>query len=57
MAGRAALQKRIMSLLSKIEYPTTGNTQAWSDTFRNWDVSTKHLVCYPKTKMEEANGL
>ncbi|KAK2173204.1 hypothetical protein NP493_892g01057 [Ridgeia piscesae] len=51
--GRAVLQKRIMALLGKIEHPTPGNTQAWVDTFRNWESSTRHLVNYPKTKLED----
>ena len=29
MSGRNALQKRILSLLRKIEHPTQGNKQAW----------------------------
>jgi neurofibromin 1 len=49
--GRAALQKRIMALLRKIETCTVGVCQAWDDTFMNWDGSTKHLSQYPKTKV------
>ena len=48
--GRAALQKRIMALLRKIESCTHGVWQAWEDTFMNWESSTKHLSQYPKTK-------
>ncbi|XP_071038330.1 neurofibromin isoform X2 [Parasteatoda tepidariorum] len=51
--GRAALQKRIMGLLRKIEHCTQGCSQAWEDTFMNWEVSTKLLVSYPKTKLED----
>ncbi|XP_064460461.1 neurofibromin-like isoform X2 [Ornithodoros turicata] len=51
--GRAALQKRIMALLRKIEHCTQGCSQAWEDTFMNWDVVTKLLVSYPKSKLEE----
>uniref|UniRef100_T1J6E5 Neurofibromin n=1 Tax=Strigamia maritima TaxID=126957 RepID=T1J6E5_STRMM len=51
--GRAALQKRIMGLLRKIEHCTQGCSQAWEDTFNNWDVVTKTLVSYPKVKLEE----
>jgi hypothetical protein len=51
MLGRAALQKRIMALLRKIETCTVGVCQAWDDTFMNWDGSTKHLSQYPKTKV------
>jgi len=50
--GRAALQKRIMMLLRKIESCTHGCLQAWEDTFLNWESSTKHLSQYPKTKEE-----
>ena len=50
--GRAALQKRIMALLRKIESCTHGVWQAWEDTFMNWESSTKHLSQYPKTKDE-----
>ena len=52
--GRAALQKRIMNLLRKIESCTHGVIQAWEDTFMNWEGSTKHLSNYPKTKDEGA---
>ena len=51
--GRAVLQKRIMALLRKIEQTTQGNKQAWEDTFMNWENTTKGLVNYPKTKLEE----
>ncbi|XP_042885721.1 neurofibromin-like isoform X11 [Penaeus japonicus] len=51
--GRAALQKRIMGLLRKIEKWTPGCLQAWEDTFINWENSTKMLVSYPKAKLEE----
>lgn len=27
--------------------------QAWEETFRNWDVLTKVLTSYPKTKLED----
>ena len=42
-----------MCLLRKIDHPTQGNTQAWEETFRNWENSTRGLVHYPKTKPEE----
>ena len=48
--GRAVLQKRIMALLRKIDQPTPGNSQAWEETFRNWDQSTRSLVNFPKSK-------
>ncbi|CAL4085022.1 unnamed protein product, partial [Meganyctiphanes norvegica] len=51
--GRAALQKRIMALLRKIEKWTQGCLQAWEDTFINWENSTKALVSYPKAKLDE----
>ena len=50
--GRAALQKRIMALLRKIELCTHGVIQAWEDTVMNWKGSPKHLSQYPKTKDE-----
>ncbi|KAF7244323.1 Neurofibromin [Varanus komodoensis] len=51
--GRAALQKRVMALLRRIEHPTAGNTEAWEDTHLKWDVATKLILNYPKTKMED----
>lgn len=51
--GRAVLQKRIMALLRKIDQPTSGNTQAWEETFRNWECSNRSLINYPKTKLED----
>ncbi|ESO97611.1 hypothetical protein LOTGIDRAFT_104331 [Lottia gigantea] len=50
--GRAALQKRIMALLRKIEVSTSGNSQAWEDTYRNWENVTRHIESSPK-KFEE----
>ena len=51
--GRAALQKRIMALLRKIDHCTQGCSQAWEDTFMNWEATTKMLVSYPsKGKLE-----
>nr|XP_046916512.1 neurofibromin-like isoform X2 [Dermatophagoides farinae] len=58
--GRAALQKRIMALLRKIENCTQGCSQAWEDSFLNWDSTTKFLVSYPKSKLgdsEQSDGL
>lgn len=54
--GRAALQKRIMALLRKIEHCTQGCSQAWEDTFMNWEATTKMLVSYPKSKGEYGEG-
>ncbi|KAG8232721.1 hypothetical protein J437_LFUL013314, partial [Ladona fulva] len=57
--GRAALQKRIMALLRKIEHcangvqPFVSVPKAWEETFRNWETSTKMLTSYPKAKMED----
>ncbi|KAF6216642.1 hypothetical protein GE061_000988 [Apolygus lucorum] len=51
--GRAALQKRIMALLRKLEHCVNGVQPAWEETFRNWDVLTKMLTSYPKTKLED----
>ena len=54
--GRAALQKRIMALLRKIENCTHGVIQAWEDTFMNWEGSTKHLSQYPRTYDNPSNN-
>ncbi|XP_035709221.1 neurofibromin isoform X4 [Folsomia candida] len=54
--GRAALQKRIMTLLRKIEHCTTGVLQAWEESFMNWDACTKHLLQYPKGKIATEDG-
>ncbi|KPM02360.1 neurofibromin-like protein [Sarcoptes scabiei] len=55
--GRAALQKRIMALLRRIENCTQGCSQAWEDTFLNWDTTTKFLVSYPKSKLDNAEQM
>nr|XP_033778429.1 neurofibromin isoform X3 [Geotrypetes seraphini] len=54
--GRAALQKRVMALLRRIEHSTAGNTEAWEDTYTKWEVATKHILNYPKTKLEDGQG-
>ncbi|XP_041097270.1 neurofibromin isoform X12 [Polyodon spathula] len=51
--GRAALQKRVMALLRRIEHPTAGNTEAWEDTYAKWDQATKLILNYPKTRIED----
>ncbi|KAM5179674.1 neurofibromin isoform 2-T2 [Mantella aurantiaca] len=51
--GRAALQKRVMSLLRRIEHPTPGNTEAWEDTYAKWEQATKLILNFPKTKLED----
>ncbi|XP_069040594.1 neurofibromin isoform X1 [Lepisosteus oculatus] len=51
--GRAALQKRVMALLRRIEHPTAGNKEAWEDTYAKWDQATKLILNYPKTKIED----
>ncbi|KAG8451956.1 hypothetical protein GDO86_003952 [Hymenochirus boettgeri] len=51
--GRAALQKRVMALLRRIENPTAGNTEAWEDTHTKWDHATRLILNYPKTKLED----
>ncbi|XP_034188157.1 neurofibromin 1 isoform X2 [Osmia lignaria lignaria] len=51
--GRAALQKRIMALLRKIEHCVNGVQPAWEETFRNWEVTSEQLVNYPKSKLED----
>lgn len=42
--GRAALQKRVMSILRKIRYCSTGCLQAWEDTFMVWEQATRSLI-------------
>ena len=42
-----------MALLRKIEQSTQGNSQAWEDTFRNWEANTRYLESYPKVKLGE----
>lgn len=54
--GRAALQKRIMGFLRRIEYCTQGCSQAWEDTHMNWEATSKQLVSYPKAKLEVVDG-
>ena len=49
--GRAALLKRIMALLRRIDKSTPGCLAAWEETFSNWDQITK-LLMNAKTKNE-----
>ncbi|XP_023313062.1 neurofibromin isoform X2 [Anoplophora glabripennis] len=51
--GRAALQKRIMALLRKIEHCVNGVQPAWEETFMNWNGMCKNLSSYPKAKTED----
>ncbi|CAM9328811.1 unnamed protein product, partial [Lampetra planeri] len=51
--GHVALQKRVMALLRRIEHPTSGNTEAWEETHLRWEQTTKQLLNYPKTKVED----
>ena len=52
--GRAVLQKKIMSLIRKIETCNQGVLLAWDDTFNNWESATKHLLTtFPKQKGDE----
>ena len=53
--GRNALQKKILSLLRKIEHPTQGNKQAWYDTFVYQQTLTKLLYNYPKTASNKSS--
>ena len=52
-SGRNALQKKILSLLRKIEHPTQGNKQAWYDTFVYQQALTKFLLTYPKNNKND----
>ncbi|XP_034995137.1 neurofibromin isoform X3 [Zootoca vivipara] len=51
--GRAALQKRVMALLRRIEHPTAGNTEAWEATHLKWETATNLILNFPKAKMED----
>lgn len=53
MLGRAALQKKIMGLLRKIEYCVNGVSIAWEETFMNWNQTCKNLASYPKAKVDD----
>ncbi|XP_057670020.1 neurofibromin isoform X1 [Diorhabda carinulata] len=53
LTGRAALQKRIMSLLRKIEHCVNGVQPAWDETFMNWNGMCKNLSSYPKPRAED----
>ncbi|XP_050358345.1 neurofibromin isoform X1 [Nymphalis io] len=46
--GSAALQKRIMALLRKIEHCVNGVQPVWEETFRRWYSLCKLLQKYPK---------
>lgn len=54
--GRVLLQKKIMSLLRKIEHCTFGVQPAWEETFRNWEAISKILQSYPKGKLEDGQA-
>ncbi|XP_060809014.1 neurofibromin [Amyelois transitella] len=51
--GSAALQKRIMALLRKIEHCVNGVQPVWEETFRCWDSLCKLLQKYPKGQGEK----
>uniref|UniRef100_A0A3Q2XZV9 Neurofibromin 1 n=1 Tax=Hippocampus comes TaxID=109280 RepID=A0A3Q2XZV9_HIPCM len=51
--GRSTLQKRVMSLLRRIEHPTLGNIEAWEDTYAKWDQATKQILNFPKNKADD----
>ena len=53
--GRNALQKKIVSILRRIEYATPRNKQAWYDTFVGQRQSAKFLAVYPK-RVEDLVG-
>ncbi len=57
-SGRNAIQKKILSILRKIEHSTQGNKQAWYDTFIYQQTLTKLLLSYPKNynnKMDDSS--
>lgn len=51
--GRAALQKRIMVMLRKIEHCVNGVQPAWEETFMNWNSTCKNLASHTKAKVED----
>ena len=51
--GRAAMQKKIMALLRKIDTCTQGVRQSWDDTYHIWDSTTVALLHFPKYKVED----
>ncbi|XP_062516439.1 neurofibromin-like isoform X2 [Corticium candelabrum] len=52
--GRVAQQKKILHLLRQMAEPTPGNSQAWEDTFTQWQAST--LVLKSQSKELESTG-
>ncbi|CAF2935258.1 unnamed protein product [Rotaria sp. Silwood2] len=54
--GRNALQKKILSLLRRIEFATPGNKQAWYDTFVSQQHLAKFLAIYPKRVDDLGSG-
>ena len=55
--GRMVLQKKIMSLLRKIDTCNPGVSMAWDDTFIHWDNATKNLSQFPKQgKGDDGSG-
>ena len=55
-SGRNALQKKILSILRKIDHATQGNKQAWYDTFIYQQTLTKLLLSYPKNYSGSSGG-
>lgn len=56
MTGRAALQKRVMALLRRIDRCTPGCLASWEQTWQYWDSMTK-LLMNAKSKIEnDANS-
>jgi len=54
--GRAAMQKKIMALLRKIDVCTPGVRQSWDDTYRIWDSTTAALLQFPKGKADDPHS-
>lgn len=55
MTGRAALQKRVMALLRRIDRCTPGCLASWEQTWQYWDQMTK-LLMNAKSKIENDNA-
>lgn len=55
--SRAVLQHKIMELLRAAEHCDPGVQQAWEETFRCWEHTSKSLQTYPKGKCEDGQEI
>ncbi|EFN88549.1 Neurofibromin [Harpegnathos saltator] len=54
--GQGPLQKKIFSLLRKIDHCVNGVYPAWEETVIKWEVTSRQLCNYPKTKTEDGQA-